>query len=446
MIGHVFFSRYQAVRLLGEGGMGKVYFGRQLHPAREVVIKVMHERIAAQPRFRQKFQQEVAVLTRLQHPCIVQLLEGGVDPQAGPCLVMEYLAGQPLETLRRQHRRFAPERVGRWLMQICGALHVAHTLSIVHRDIKPENIMILGPDGPAERVKILDFGLAQWTAVPHFALEKLQGHCTHIGGGTPDYLPPEQVRGEPVDRRGDIYSTGVMLFQLLTGRLPFNGQDVREVLLAHREMPPPSFAQALLGSDLPPAVEAVVQACLAKSPDDRPQSAGDLAGLYEEALGIPILDPELFTTPEPAAPAPVIVPKEPEPDPRSVVHQLEAWMPESIAVVKLRGFAEDNGGQVVDSAPGVIRLRFRDTPAPPPPRGGLMSWLGGTTPPPRPPTLYTAMELRMQRKPSDRQTLLLLTVFLRPEGGSGRLRNPEWKALAEQRFRDLRAYLMGSRA
>ena len=113
MVGHTFLGRYQTVRLLGEGGMGQVFFARQLSPQRAVVVKVMHERIAAAPRFRQTFEQEMALMARLRHPHIVEQIDAGVDPLRGPFLVLEFLPGTSLEQLRRRERRFAPARVGR---------------------------------------------------------------------------------------------------------------------------------------------------------------------------------------------------------------------------------------------------------------------------------------------------------------------------------------------
>lgn len=442
MVGHIFLDQYQAVRLLGEGGMGQVYFGRQLNPAREVVVKVMHARIAGTPRFRETFDQETLLMRRLQHPRIVEFVDAGVDAQHGPCIVMEFLAGVPLESYRRKQRCFDPGRVGHWLAHLASALHFAHGLGIVHRDLKPENLMVLGLDTPDERIKVMDFGLAQLAAAPHIALDKLTGSRNHIGGGTPDYLPPEQVRGDPVDQRGDIYSIGVMLFQLLTGRLPFTGKEIADVLLAHVEQPPPRFADAAPAHEVPAAVEALVQQCLAKYPNERPQSARELALRYEKALGVKLLSPDDFAPPasaDPPLPTNLAPPGESSPD--AVVHHLEAWLPESMAVLKLRGFAQDTGGEIVESAPGLIRLRFRDGAAAAPARGGLFSWFSrsenaGSS-------AATSMELHLQKKASDRQNLLLITVLLRPEGDRTRARDPQWQTLADERFRNLRAYLSG---
>ena len=434
----LFLGQYQSVRLLGEGGMGKVFLGRQLQPPRDVVIKVMHERIASQPRFHQNFEQEAAVLKRLHHPYIVQLLDAGVDRTAGPCLVLEYLQGVSLENFARGHRHFDPARVGRWLVQIGSALHAAHAAGIVHRDLKLENIMLLDANSPLERLKVMDFGLSQVASSPHFQLEKLSGSSRSIGGGTPDYLPPEQVRGDAVDHRGDLYSLGVMLFRLLTGKLPFHGEDAAEVMVAHAEQAPPRFASLMLTCGIPPAVEAVVQGCLAKYPNERPQSAQEVAEQFAKALELKLIEPDHFPVSGQVANA-LAPPVPAAPDAHSIAHCMEAWMPESIAIVKLRGFAEDNGGQVVESAPGLIRLRFRDAGAASSERSGLFSFFARRTVA----ELTSTMELHMQKKPSERQTLLAMTIVQRPEGDPLRAASSAWHDLAESRFRCLRSYLMG---
>ena len=443
MTGCVFLGRYQAVRLLGEGGMGQVWFGRQLDAPREVVIKVIHPSRAGTARSRTTLEQEVALMSRLRHPNVVELLEGGSDPEHGPCIIMEYLPGISLELLRRREKRFPVARVGRWLGQLCAGLHAAHAAGIVHGDLKPENLMVLDAGESGERIKVMDFGLARLSDVPHIALDKLNGTCRHIGGGTPDYLSPEQIRGDGVDHRADIYSVGVLLFLLLTGRLPFWGREIADVLLAHVEKPPPRLADFYPGHGMPDGVEAAIQACLSKYPNERPQSARELAERFGEAIGTVLVDPKAFDPLSCPPPSRTTLPTV-APDDRSVVRHLEAWMPEAIAVVKLRGFAEDNGGEVVESVPGMVSLRFRDQPPPAPPQKGsrLLSLIKRDVPPPAPiPT--TTMELHMQKKPDERQCVLALTVLLRPDGNRARASDPEWLALADRRFGNLRAYLMG---
>src|SRR5713226_2519405 len=161
MVGRVFLGRYQAVRLLGEGGMGRVYLARQLDLGRQVVIKVMHDHIAADPQFRERFQRETLLMARFQHPYAVTLYDASLNDPEGPCIVMEYIRGITLDTLLMRNTRLNPARVGRLLGQLCEALQAAHAQGIVHRDLKPTNLMVVDSDSPYEKIKVMDFGLAK---------------------------------------------------------------------------------------------------------------------------------------------------------------------------------------------------------------------------------------------------------------------------------------------
>ncbi len=232
MIGRIFLGRYQATRLLGEGGMGRVYLGRQLDLGRQVVVKVMHDHIAADPRFRERFQRETLLMARFQHPYAVTLYDARLDDPEGPCIIMEYIRGVSLDELLIKNGRLSPARVGRLLEQLCEALQAAHAEGIIHRDLKPANLMVVDPDTPYEKIKVMDFGLAKLaerTALP----QSNTASNAEFAVGTPGYMCPEQVRGEEVDHRGDLYSVGVILYELLTARLPFAGKSSIDVLIAH---------------------------------------------------------------------------------------------------------------------------------------------------------------------------------------------------------------------
>src|SRR5436305_7565640 len=259
MIGRVFLGRYETVRLLGEGGMGRVYLARQLDLGRQVVVKVMHEHIAADPVFRERFSRETLVMARFQHPYAVTLYDAKLDDADGSCIVMEYIRGVTLEDVLRGGQRLEPVRVGRLLRMLCEVLQAAHAEGIIHRDLKPANLMIVDANTNYEMLKVMDFGLAKLV---------VQDHAIRAGGdvsnaefavGTPGYMCPEQARGEPMDGRGDLYSVGVVLFELLTGRLPFSGKSTMDVLLAHATEDPPSFADVGASSMVPPALERVVE-------------------------------------------------------------------------------------------------------------------------------------------------------------------------------------------
>ncbi len=246
------------------------------------------------------------------------------------------------------------------------------------------------------------------------------------------------MRGEQSDHRGDLYSVGVILYEMLTGRMPFAGRSTMDVLLAHATEPPPSFEEIGARDWVPASIEAVVTACLAKAPVDRPQSARDLAERYETALAHEEhrLEEELPPNHPRAAvyQPPPSTPSVPVRDLTTVVHQLDAWMPEKIAVYKLRGFVQDSGGELVESLPGVIRVRL----------GGRSSvyripgasWLGlGKAP-------HIDMELHLRPTDDSRGNQLRITVFLRIPGRNA-AEEPKLRACCDQVFIDLRAYLMG---
>ena len=442
MLGRIFLGRYEAVKLLGEGGMGRVYLAKQTDLGRQVVVKVMHDHIAADPKFRERFQRETLLMARFQHPNVVTLFDASLSDPQGPCIVMEYIRGVTLDTLLHRNNRLSPARVGRLLGQLCEALQAAHQEGIVHRDLKPANLMVVDPDTPYEKVKVMDFGLAKMVDVNPMAYQKKPTDTgMDFAVGTPGYISPEQVRGEEIDHRSDLYSVGVILFELLTGRLPFTGDETMDVLLAHATEPPPTFASLGASSWVPPAIEAVVQSCLAKNPADRPASARDLAEQYEKALiseeqpADGLAEPEGDTIRTESAPA---QPTPPEPfDPHVVVHRMEAWMPESIATYKLRGFVQDFGGEVLESVPGMIRVRLgaRNGPYQ---AATPLSWLGiGRR------AGLVDLELVLERINQTQQNLLQITVKMRCPDQSA-VASAAWRSRCTQIFCDLRAYLAGA--
>ena len=457
MVGRVFLGRYEAIRLLGEGGMGRVYLARQLDLGRQVVVKIMHDHIAADPKFRERFARETLAMARFQHPYAVTLYDASLNDPQGPCIVMEYIKGVTLDNLLHNNTRLPPVRVSRLLRMLCEVLQVAHAESIIHRDLKPANLMIVDPDTPYELLKVMDFGLAKLLGPEGKSSLRVSISNTDFAVGTPGYMCPEQARGDEMDHRGDLYSVGVILYELLTGQLPFAGKSTMDMLLAHAVEPPPAFALLGAGRSAPAAIESVVQWCLAKDAADRPGSARELAERFEEALessqepSFPEYSP---TGPNPRAesqypPASrkaVLTPPYPPPpgvspdgyDPMASVHQLEAWMPETIASYKLRGFIHDVGGEVVESVPGRIRVSLggKGSVYEAPQRGSL-SWLGIGRWPNR-----IDMELRLQRPDDARGGQLRITVVLRPPSAS-LCTDPAWRQLCTRIFCDLRGYLMG---
>ena len=221
MVGRTFLGRYEAIRLLGEGGMGRVYLARQIDLGRYVVVKVMHDHVATEPKFRDRFQRETLLMARFQHPYVVTLFDASLNDPQGPCIIMEYIRGVTVDTLLHRNGRLNPARIARLLNQLCEALQAAHTEGIIHRDLKPANLMVVDPDTPYEKIKIMDFGLAK--LVENTAglsrIGKVTDTGTDFAVGTPGYISPEQVRGEPITVAADVYALGLLLYKALKGRL-----------------------------------------------------------------------------------------------------------------------------------------------------------------------------------------------------------------------------------
>jgi len=270
-------ERFVIERTLGRGGMATVYLARDSTLDRPVALKVLAEHFAADETFRDRFIREARLAAKLVHPNIVQVYDVGED-ERGPFIVMEYVEGDTLaHELQRRGRLPAAEVVSVGI-QLCSALEAAHSERLVHRDIKPQNIL-RRPDG---QVKLADFGIARSLAAT--------AH-TEIGTvlGTAAYLAPEQARGEPVTAAADIYSLGVVLYELLTGQTPFPAETLPELLLKREQsaVTPPSE----LAPDVPAALEAVVMRCLALRPEYRPASAAALAHELAASIDEPVTDP-----------------------------------------------------------------------------------------------------------------------------------------------------------
>jgi eukaryotic-like serine/threonine-protein kinase len=434
-MGDIFMDRYASAEFLGRGSMGSVYRAHPLdEPGRDVVVKVMLPHIAAQPRFRQHFEREIQSMARLRHPYIVRLLDFSFDDPRGPCLVMEFIPDKTLEALLSTERRLSVGRTGLLLGVLCHALESAHLLGIIHRDLKPANLMVVNAGTLDESLRVMDFGLAHLSSKPHFTVERLAGASRTTAQGTPRYICPEQLRGDEVEARSDLYSVGVMLFEMLTGAMPFPHNDVDKLLCAHVHEKPLSFAQAG-GHDIPAAVEQVVQHCLSKFAAERPGSARELAAFYSEAIGIDIWEaahPENFAESEEVNPEPQPVS---EPERNAIVHELGAWMPEPIAVVKLRGFLEEIGGKVVVSEPGLLRIRLGEPENAD--RGQRHPFLDANGERAFP----IEIEMRME-KPDSKSNRLNLTVLFRPFTDPILLHVSDWRSRCENLYNDLQSYLM----
>jgi eukaryotic-like serine/threonine-protein kinase len=275
-------DRYELGDVLGRGGMAEVHLGRDVRLGRSVAVKTLRTDLARDPTFQARFRREAQSAASLNHPAVVAVYDTGEDNVNGvalPYIVMEYVDGSTLRELLQSGRKLLPERALEITAGICRALDYSHRQGIVHRDIKPANVM-LTRNG---EVKVMDFGIARAVADTAATMT-----ATSAVIGTAQYLSPEQARGERADARSDIYATGCLLYELLTGRPPFVGDSPVSVAYQHvREDPvPPSQ----LDPEIPPVCDAIVLKALAKNPENRYQTAGEMREDIDRALsGRPVM-------------------------------------------------------------------------------------------------------------------------------------------------------------
>jgi serine/threonine-protein kinase len=279
--GEVVEGRFKTIRKIGEGGMGQVYEGYDLAQDRPVALKFLDPALVDDPTWLSRFRREAMAVTKIGHPSICQVYDTGATADHVPYIVMELLKGRDLLQEIAATGTLSEVRLVWTILPVLSALSKAHSYGIVHRDLKPENIFIsLQPDGTT-RVKLLDFGVSKILDEANaLALTK-----TGTILGTPWYMSPEQARGlKSVDHRSDLWSMGVVIYEALTGKLPFKGDSYNVALLAIIFKDPTPLSTYL--PFVRPNLEAVISRTLNKDPDQRYQSADELA----EALELSILD------------------------------------------------------------------------------------------------------------------------------------------------------------
>ncbi|MCB9705509.1 MAG: serine/threonine protein kinase [Myxococcales bacterium] len=268
--------RYQVMRVIGAGGMATIFEALDQNLGKRVAVKVLNPPFWGDPIQVARFQREARAIARIRHPNLVDVTHHGITDEGMPFLVMELLEGWDLLIeLRRLGGAMPWRRALTLAIQACGALGAAHDAGVVHRDIKPSNCFLVRAGEGGERVKLLDLGIARVIAAKD---EEDEVPLTQAAGGVPGtlhYMSPEQIRGEPVDPRSDIYSLGVVLYRMLTGVLPFvAGNDAAyELMRMHCEDPPRPPSEIAPAAGIPPALEEAVLKALAKEPGDRFASA-----------------------------------------------------------------------------------------------------------------------------------------------------------------------------
>jgi eukaryotic-like serine/threonine-protein kinase len=272
LIGQVVADRYHIIKKLGEGGMGAVYLGEHVKMGRKSAIKVMTQAMSNDPDAVSRFNREASNASRLSHPNICQIYDFGETTDGVIYLAMEFIEGCSLSDLIDREGALPPARAASILKQSAEALQVAHDQTIVHRDIKPDNIMIVTAKDGSDVAKVVDFGIAKAVAGDETGQKVTK---TGLVVGTPEYMSPEQLSGDKLDGRSDIYSLGLVLYKMLTGVLPFQADTAQETMIKRLTDNPEPLAQARPDIVFPASLQAVLDHALARSVDDRYASAAE---------------------------------------------------------------------------------------------------------------------------------------------------------------------------
>ncbi len=276
LIGIIVANRYLVHRLLGHGGMGSVYEAEHVQLKKRVALKVLHGHLSVKPEVQARFEREAVAAGRITHPGVAAAHDFGRLPDGSFYLVLEHVDGVSLARVLKESPAFDVERAFRIMVQICSALAAAHAQGVIHRDLKPDNVMLVSA-GEDDVVKVLDFGIAkiQTGESPSEAQRLTQAGLVF---GTPEYMSPEQARGAQVDHRTDLYSLGMIGYEMLAGRSAFRAGDMMAILTAQMADPPPP-----LPDSVPEPLSRVIYSLLEKDPKARPQSAEEL---FEQLLQV----------------------------------------------------------------------------------------------------------------------------------------------------------------
>jgi serine/threonine protein kinase len=280
LIGETVAGRFKVEELIGQGGMGKVYRARHLALDRRVCLKMLKPALLEDPTIVGRFEREAKAASRLNHPNVIHILDFGRQEKDGTLyIVMEFVQGKDLRVILRDEWPLAEDRLCNIMAQVCGALSEAHAHNIIHRDLKPENVMVEDRRDQIDFVKVLDFGIAKLLDAEGPGLTSVDVVC-----GTPQYMAPEQATGTHLDARCDLYAVGVILYQMATGHLPFDGANSMEVLTkqVHDRPIPPRQRQP--DAPISEAMELLILRALEKDAARRPQTAEQFR---EELLAVP---------------------------------------------------------------------------------------------------------------------------------------------------------------
>ena len=281
LVGTVLAGRYRVLDVLGQGAMGAVYLGEHIKMGRKTALKILYA-ADHDPGSVARFARGAQNAARIDHPNVCRVFDFGDPPGGLHFLAMEFVEGESLFDVLRAEGRLAPERAVSIVAQTASGLHAAHELGIVHRDLKPSNIMITRAADGSDHVKVVDFDIAK-----EITPQREQEVTTHGWlVGTPEYMSPEQFMGGALDGRSDLYSLGIILFRLLTGRFPFSATTPRDIMM-ERLSAEPRTLQEMTGETFPPGLQSAVDGALRIAPDERWATASDFAHAVLQALGSP---------------------------------------------------------------------------------------------------------------------------------------------------------------
>jgi eukaryotic-like serine/threonine-protein kinase len=282
LAGETLDDRYRIERKVGEGGMSFVYLATDIVSQRPVAIKVLAAALSHDANAMARLKREASLGMRLAHPNVCHIMRLGETEDGLVYVVMPFVEGEILADRNQRLGHIALDQTAALVHDMAAGLQVAHELKIVHRDLKPENVMVCRRPGGSEYAVVMDFGLAKERRVGA-ELQKLT--ATGIIMGTPEFMSPEQLRGRPLDSRTDIYSLALVTYEMLTGRLPFHGRTQQEMMLARLRSDPVPLRKTQPDKHYPEAVEAVLNKALARSPEQRYQTALEFADAFSRAAG-----------------------------------------------------------------------------------------------------------------------------------------------------------------
>jgi serine/threonine-protein kinase len=280
-VGKILADRYRVLRTVGEGGMGRVYLAEHVRMGRLSAVKVMSPALAPTPDAISRFNREASNASRINHPNVAAIYDFGETEDGTLYLAMEYVEGKTLTAILREGGPLVPKRAAELAGQIADGLHAAHHLGIVHRDLKPDNILVTTRHDGREQVKIVDFGIAKTTQSGDQTVTSLG-----VAIGTPEYMSPEQIAGESLDARTDLYSLGLVLFNMLTGVLPHPALTSKQSLVQRLTAKPLTLSEVKASVPWPPRVQKALDRALAPEPDDRYGNVLDFARDVRSATGL----------------------------------------------------------------------------------------------------------------------------------------------------------------